>query len=193
MGQEIVVRPMGHGLPKCRTTHGSWARKLSYDPWAMGQTIVVRPMGHGPDNCRTASYGPWVMGNCHVVWPMGHGKKVAEGALDEAYRPETSSCGWSRISDAFLVSEASAATPVPPFRSVLELSSICLEDPSQRSATGDGLCSTTTHLSRNHENQFRTHLRILQEAATRSVELGVSTLSHTAAACLVICRILQEN
>ena len=96
------------------------------------------------------------------------------GLFDEVYRPETSSCRWSRMSDAFLVSEASAATPVPPFRSVLEPSSICLEDPSQRSATGDGLRSIATHLSRNHEIQFRTHLRILQEAATRSVELEVS-------------------
>ena len=85
MGHQSIVRPMGHGPGNCRTTHGSWATKVSYDPWAMDQTIVVRSMGHGPDNCRTThgswatnsvvrhrmahgswaivmSYGPWVMG-----------------------------------------------------------------------------------------------------------------------------------
>jgi len=70
MGEKVVIRPMGHGRESCRTTHGSWVTKVSYDPWVMGEKIVVRPMGHGPPKCRTThgswerklSYDPWVMG-----------------------------------------------------------------------------------------------------------------------------------
>ena len=73
---------MGHGPGNCRTTHGSWATKVSYDPWVMGQTIVVRSMGHGPPKYRTThgswdlevSYDPWVMDQTIVVrHRMAHG------------------------------------------------------------------------------------------------------------------------
>ena len=76
-----VVQPMTHGWEKRCTTHGSWVKKVLYNPWVMGEKSVVQPMTHGREKCCTthgswvkkALYNPWVMGEKSVVQPMGHG------------------------------------------------------------------------------------------------------------------------
>jgi len=83
--------------------------------------------------------------------------------FDAVYRPGMLS-EWSRSSGVpSLVSGVSVTTPGPQLLSVSEPLGSYLENPSQRSADGDRLHSTTTHLSRGPETRFRIHLQVLQE------------------------------
>ena len=75
MGQEIVVRSMGHGPPKYRTTHGSWATN----------SVVRHRMAHG-SWAIVMSYGPWVMGQKSLKG-VSRGLEVRCGLLQFTFPP----------------------------------------------------------------------------------------------------------